>query len=148
VVAMTSDLQPAPTGRTIVLGPDEGRSYPCGDMRAVFKSDGDETDRTYSISEWILEPGCQGPGSHRHEANDDVFFVLEGSVTFVLDGRVHVAAPGAFVRVPPGVEHGFANDGDVPARFLNIYVPGGFEDDMPSIVEWFAQHPTPAAHPS
>ncbi len=62
----------------------------------------------------------------------------------MLDGRVHVAAPGTFVRVPPGVEHEFANDGDVPARFLNIYVPGGFEDDMPSIVEWFAQHPSRA----
>ena len=73
---MTSDPRLAPTARTILLGPDEGRSYPCGDMHAVFKTDGDETDRSYSISEWILEPGCQGPGSHQHDANDDVFFVL------------------------------------------------------------------------
>ena len=148
MVAMTSYLQPSSTGRTIVLGPDEGRSYPCGDMRAVFKADGDETDRRYSISEWILEPGCQGPGAHTHDANDDTFFVLEGTVTFTLDDRVHVAAPGTFVRVPPGVAHGFANDGEVTARFLNVYVPGGFEDDMPSIVQWFAEHPSPVEHPS
>ncbi len=145
---MTSESHPDPAGRTIVLGPDEGRSYPCGDMHAVFKADGDETDATYSISEWHLEPGCQGPGAHRHDANDDTFYVLEGTVTFHLDGRILEATPGTFVRVPPGVEHGFANDGDVPARFLNVYVPGGFEDDMPSIVQWFAEHPGPADHPS
>ena len=147
-MTMTSDPRLAPTARTILLGPDDGRSYPCGDMHAVFKADGDETARSYSISEWILEPGCQGPGPHQHDANDDTFYVLEGTVTFVLDGQVHHAPPGTFVRVPPGVEHGFANDTDTPARFLNIYVPGGFEDDMPSIVEWFAQHPTPSEHPS
>ena len=104
----------------IHLGPDEGRAYDCGPtMRAVFKADGDETGDTYSISEWTLEPGCTGVGAHHHDDND----------------------AGSFVRAPHGVDHDFRNDGDVPARFLNVYVPGGFEHDMPSIVDWYAQHP-------
>ena len=43
-----------------------------------------------------------------------------------LSGRGGVAAPpGTFVLVPPGVEHGFRNDGDVPVRMFNIHAPPG-----------------------
>ena len=31
------------------------------------------------------------------------------------------AGPGAFVLVPPGVPHTFANRGDIPARFVNVH---------------------------
>jgi mannose-6-phosphate isomerase-like protein (cupin superfamily) len=37
------------------------------------------------------------------------------------------AGPGAFVLVPPGVEHAFRNDGDSTVRMLNIHAPGGFD---------------------
>jgi len=40
----------------IFLPPGEGRTYPMGRISAVFKADGDETQRAYSISEWWLEP--------------------------------------------------------------------------------------------
>jgi hypothetical protein len=51
----------------LVLLPGEGRSYPMGRISAVFKADGDETAKRYSISEWWLEPNTQGPGAHSHE---------------------------------------------------------------------------------
>ena len=106
-------------------------------MRAVFKADGVETADAYSISEWTLEPGSPGPGPHHHDANDDVFFVLAGVATFVLDGEEITAGPGSFVRVPPGVEHDYRNDSASDVRLLNLYIPGGFEQEMPAIVEWF-----------
>jgi mannose-6-phosphate isomerase-like protein (cupin superfamily) len=31
------------------------------------------------------------------------------------------------VLVPPGVSHGFRNDGSIPVRMLNIHAPAGFE---------------------
>jgi mannose-6-phosphate isomerase-like protein (cupin superfamily) len=65
--------------------------------------------------------------AHRHEDEDDAFYILEGELTFVLEGEPLVAGPGTFVLVPPGVEHGFRNDGDVPVRMLNIHAPGGFD---------------------
>lgn len=115
-----------------------GRRYALGRMHSVFKSDGDETGDTYSISEWWLEPGTPGPGAHSHEANDDIFYVLEGRVDFLVDGRHIDAGPGDYLRVPAGVVHDFSNPGAVRAGLLNIYVPGGFEQDMPAIVAWFA----------
>jgi mannose-6-phosphate isomerase-like protein (cupin superfamily) len=128
-----------PHTHPIVLGPDQGRHYAMGAMRAVFKADEAETAATYSISEWWLEPRTAGPGAHSHEANDDVFYVIEGTVRFRVGERWIDAPQGSFIRVPAGVTHDFANDTDVRAGFLNIYVPGGFERDMPGIVDWFAR---------
>jgi mannose-6-phosphate isomerase-like protein (cupin superfamily) len=122
----------------IILRPGEGRAYDMGGMRAVFKADEGETGAAYSISEWWLEPQTNGPGPHSHEANDDIFYVLEGTISFLVGDDWIEASAGAFVRAAPGVTHDFANRTDRRAGLLNIYVPGGFERDMPAIVDWFA----------
>ena len=58
---------------------------------------------------------------------DDVFYVLDGELTFDV-GHGEVAAPaGTFVLVPPGVEHTFANRTAEPVRVLNIHAPAGFD---------------------
>jgi mannose-6-phosphate isomerase-like protein (cupin superfamily) len=124
----------------IVLGAGEGRRYDMGRITALFKADGDETASRYSISEWRLEANTTGPGAHAHD-EDDIFFVLEGTMSFLV-GDVWIDAPtGAFVLAPGGVTHDFENRSDAPTRALNLSVPGAFEPHMPSIVEWFAEHP-------
>lgn len=124
----------------IILGPGEGRAYAMGAMSAVFKADEDETGAAYSISEWWLEPRTDGPGPHSHAANDDIFYVIEGVMSFLI-GEDWIDVPrGGFVRAAPGVTHDFANRSDQRAGVLNIYVPGGFERDMPKIVDWFANN--------
>jgi mannose-6-phosphate isomerase-like protein (cupin superfamily) len=62
----------------IALPPGGGRHYAMGKLSAVFKADEDETGNGYAISEWILEAGQQGVGAHKHEANVEIFYVLEG----------------------------------------------------------------------
>jgi quercetin dioxygenase-like cupin family protein len=121
----------------VVVLPGEGRVYPCGSMRAVFKADGSETDTGYAIAEWWLDPHSQGPPPHRHTGEDDVFYVIAGTVTFTVDGEDLVAGPGTYVQSSAGGEHTFRNDTDQPAGFLNIQVPGDFEQEMPGISQWF-----------
>ena len=65
--------------------------------------------------------------AHVHDGEDDAFYILDGELTFVFGGREAIATPGTFVLVPPGVEHGFRNDGEGPVRMLNIHAPGGFD---------------------
>ena len=48
-------------------------------------------------------------------------------MTFVVEGEDVSAPPGTFVLIPPGVEHGFRNDGEVPVRMLNVHAPAGFD---------------------
>lgn len=134
------DQTEAAMRRPLVLRPGEGRAYAMGRMSAVFKADGPETQGRYSMSEWWLEPQTQGPGAHAH-AEDDVFYVLEGTVSFLVGAEWVQAERGAFVLVPGGVVHDFENRGPVRAGVLNLSIPGGFEPHMAGIVEWFAQHP-------
>ena len=130
----------------VILGPDEGRAYPMGRIAAVFKADGAETQDRYSISEWWLEPHTQGPGAHSH-AEDDIFYVIEGTMSVLVGGAWTHAGKGSFVLVPGGITHDFENRGDVRAGVLNLSIPGGFEPHMPGIAGWFAEHPPQDAGP-
>jgi mannose-6-phosphate isomerase-like protein (cupin superfamily) len=111
-----------------------------GRIAALFKADGAETADRYSISEWWLEPHTQGPGAHAH-TEDDVFYVLKGTMSFFMDGKWLDASEGAFVLVPGGVAHDFENRTNARAGVLNFSIPGNFEKDMPSIAKWFAENP-------
>lgn len=111
-----------------------------GAMSAVFKADGEETAGKYSISEWWLEPFTKGPGAHSHP-EDDVFFVIEGTMSFLIGDEWREAPQGSFVLIPGGVTHDFENRGAVRAGALNISSPGNFEQHMPQIVSWFEQYP-------
>jgi len=123
----------------LVLRPGAGRAYPMGRIGAVFKADGDETAQGYSISEWWLDANTQGPGAHSHP-EDDVFYVLEGTMSILVGQEWVDAPPGSFVLVPGGVTHDFENRGSQRAGILN-FTPGVFEPEMAGISEWFAKHP-------
>lgn len=126
--------------RVIELPSGGGRRYEMGKLTALFKADEAETDAGYSLSEWILQPGQEGVGGHSHDDNDEVFLVLEGRPEILIGEEWKVFETGAFIRIPSGVTHDFRNLGDAPARLFNVFIPGGFERDMPKIVDWFAQN--------
>ncbi len=126
-----------PTPRApVVVAPGAGRAYPMGPLEAVFKADGDETRGKYSISEWWLDPYTRGPGAHQHE-EDDVFFVLEGTMSFFVGGKWIDAPKGSLVIAPGGAPHDFENRTGERAGALNVSVPGDFEPNMTGIAEWF-----------
>ena len=126
--------------KAVILGPGEGRSYPMGRIAAIFKADEFESESRYSISEWWLEPHTQGPGPHSH-SEDDIFYVIEGTMSFLVGERWTHATRGSFILVPGGVTHDFENRGDVRAGVLNLSIPGSFEPHMPEIAHWFAKNP-------
>ena len=122
--------------KPIILPPGGGRAYPMGRLNAIFKADGEESADRYSISEWWLEPKTKGPGAHSHD-EDDVFYVLEGTMSFFVGDHWLDAERGAFVLVPGGTKHDFENRSTARAGLLNFSAPGPFEPDMPEIAEWF-----------
>lgn len=125
---------------SIVLPPAGGRTYEMGPMTAVFKADEDETRQRYSVSEWWLEPHSDGPGAHQHEANDEVFYSIAGSPSVLVGDTWHDAPVGTFFMIPAGTMHDFANRTGERAALLNFWIPGGFERNMPAIVEWFRKN--------
>ena len=128
--------QQAVSRRPVVLAPGAGREYPLGRGTAVFKADGDESAGRYSISEWWLDAHTPGPGPHSHP-EDDVFYVIEGTMSVYVDGEWVEAPKGAFVLVPGGTVHDFENRTGERCGALNVSAPGDFEQHMPGISEWF-----------
>ncbi len=126
--------------RALVIQPGAGRAYAMGGMNASFLADGAETAKQYAISEWWLEPHTAGPGAHSHP-EDDAFYVIEGTMSFLIGDTWHDCPRGAFVLAPGGMTHDFANRSAARAGVLNLSAPGDFESNMPMIVEWFASHP-------
>ena len=135
-----TDAASSPGRRPVVLGPGEGRDYPMGRISAVFKAAGADTERRYSISEWWLDPYTEGPGPHSHP-EDDAFYVLAGTMSVLVGTEWFEARAGSFVLVPGDVTHAFENRSSERAGILNVSVPGDFEERMPGIARWFAEHP-------
>ena len=124
----------------LYLPKGEGRGYAMGRIHAVFKADGAETRGKYSVSEWWLEPNTTGPGVHTHP-DDDLFYVIEGTMSVLLGDHWIDAAQGSFVLVPGGIAHDFENRSTSRAGVLNFFIPGDFEKNMPQIVQWFVDNP-------
>jgi mannose-6-phosphate isomerase-like protein (cupin superfamily) len=108
--------------RAIVVRPGEGRRV--GNVEFLARSQ--DTPR-FNLAVVTIEGHREGPEAHAHTHEDDSFYVLEGALTFTVDGEEVIATPGTFVLVPPGVPHTFANRGDAVARFLNVHAPAGFD---------------------
>jgi mannose-6-phosphate isomerase-like protein (cupin superfamily) len=53
----------------------------------------------------------------------EAFWVLDGTITFVLDGEEHRGGRDDFLLVPRGAAHTFGNDGEEPARLLVLHAP-------------------------
>jgi quercetin dioxygenase-like cupin family protein len=66
------------------------------------------------------------PRLHRHDF-DETFYVLEGELTFRLDGDVFTRRAGEIAFAPRGVAHTYANLSSAPARALLVITPAGFE---------------------
>ncbi|MFB6073099.1 MAG: cupin domain-containing protein [Halobacterium sp.] len=96
------------------MGPAD-RSLPLTDALGVSDA---------AINFYELAPGDSfAYGLHAHEAQEEVFHVLDGTVTFrTLDGDVDVSA-GELVRFGPGEFQRGVNRGDDRVRALAVGAP-------------------------
>ncbi len=122
----------ASTRKPVVIGAGEGRDYPMGAMRAIFKADRTETANRYSVSEWWMDARTGGPDQHAHD-EDHVFYVIEGTVSVQIDGQWLHLDQGSYAIIPGGTPHSFQNQSMARAGFISFNTPGGFEERMPDI---------------
>jgi mannose-6-phosphate isomerase-like protein (cupin superfamily) len=132
-------------GRVIFVPPGGGRVYEQGGSRGAIKVDDAESAGRQCFSEWTVDPCDAGPPPHLHREHQEAFFVVEGTLHFTVGDETIEAEAGAFVFIPPGVVHTFANRSDEPARCVNAYVPGGIEGFFVDVGEAMADgDPDPA----
>ncbi|QIB76260.1 cupin domain-containing protein [Halogeometricum borinquense] len=82
-----------------------------------------------ALNRYTLEPGEGSSGGlHTHLDQEEVFYVLSGTVTFqTAEGSVEVSEDEA-VRFAPGDYHHGTNQSDDPATVLAIGAPGPQHD--------------------
>jgi quercetin dioxygenase-like cupin family protein len=90
-----------------------------------FLCTGDNTGRAWSLMEAML-PKNAGPPPHDHPW-DEAYYVVEGSVRFVIDGAEKLVSAGDFIYAPGGVVHGFQGASESPARMLVFDAPAHTE---------------------
>ncbi|HWB01085.1 MAG TPA: cupin domain-containing protein [Pirellulales bacterium] len=109
-----------------VRKPQQGRTVGVvGDVYR-FLATGDETAGRYAMWEAIVPPGG-GPPPHMHSREEESFYVLEGEITFMINGQQHVAGAGTFANMPVGSLHSFTNATDKTARMILSVAPAGLE---------------------
>ena len=104
-----------------------GTSVSLGGLEAIFKVSGAQTASAYAVVEHVLLPGQLGSPPHTHANEDEVSIVLEGEIGVLIGEDDFTAGAGAYVIKPRGIPHAFWNATSVPARFVEIVSPPGFE---------------------
>ena len=115
--------------RGFVVRPDEGRQIkiPGVPEIATVKAGGADTGGTVSVHEGWHGPDDTGVPRHVHHHLDEMFYVLEGDMRFLVGDEEIVAGPGTFVYIPRGTVHAWRPVGTGPVRQLLVVIPGGFE---------------------
>jgi quercetin dioxygenase-like cupin family protein len=110
----------------VYVAPGGGALVDLGGLGVHFKVRGEQTGGSFAIVEHPIEPGILvEPHIHRNE--DEMSYVLNGTIWARVGDREVEAVAGSYVWKPRGVLHAFWNPGPEPARILEIISPAGLE---------------------
>lgn len=115
------------TSQSLTIPAGGGDDYDWANDHVYVKVPAAFTDGRVTLVEDRLKPGFDLP-RHSHRQMTEIFYILEGEVTFEWDDDVTVATPGMTVAVPPGVWHHVTSPAG--GRLLTIFTPGGFDRYM------------------
>jgi uncharacterized cupin superfamily protein len=79
---------------------------------------------SFGLNQLVLQPGQRGR-IHRHAAQEEVYLVLDGTLTLVIEGVAQTLERGELVRVAPGVRRQLVNRG--PGRLVLLALGGAGE---------------------
>lgn len=107
--------------------------------------------KSFGMNQLFLAPG-QRNRIHRHRRQEEVYLVLDGTLTLVIEGVPNDYGKGTLVRVGPRVRRQLVNRHRVPLALLAL---GGHEDyehegrDGEAFAQWADTEPgTPQTVPA
>jgi quercetin dioxygenase-like cupin family protein len=106
----------------MIVAPGDGRHLNAGSTRPTVKVGPHLGSRLLGLLESELPPGAGFPG-HVHEEYEEIFYVLEGEIEYLIGDEWASADKGSTVFVPAGTAHGFRNPGQHTCRHLAIASP-------------------------
>ncbi|MFN8492521.1 MAG: cupin domain-containing protein [Caldilineaceae bacterium] len=104
----------------------------------IAKASEVQTGSGVAVLEYSTQQG-EEPPDHTHPTEDEIFYVLEGAVTFHCAGKTFDVEKGGLIFLPRGIEHGYTIRSAGLVRLLVVTAPvrdgvsggwGGFVADM------------------
>jgi mannose-6-phosphate isomerase-like protein (cupin superfamily) len=111
-----------------VLADGEGRKYEWHDVLFTIKAAGAETGGAFALWDVTTRPG-EEPHMHVHEVEDEIFYLISGSMTFRCGDELFGVEDHGFVFVPRGTPHTYTIQSD-EARLLGLSTPSTFGDNL------------------
>jgi quercetin dioxygenase-like cupin family protein len=115
-----------------IVAATAGLDYDWSNDHMTIKTPVEATDGRLTLAEDRLKPGFHLP-RHHHRKTMEIFYVLEGTVTFTFDDETSEATSGTVINVPPGVWHEVACAAG--GRLITIFTPGGFDHYLAALAE-------------
>jgi quercetin dioxygenase-like cupin family protein len=98
---------------------------------------------TFGLNQIRLQPRQRGR-IHRHARQEEVYLVLDGTLTLIVEGEEHVLERGRLVRVAPNLRRQLVNASNAPVLLIAL---GGAEEhagrDGEAFLSWEETEPGP-----
>jgi quercetin dioxygenase-like cupin family protein len=110
----------------VLTGPKGGRVVEYGGgSSAELKIAGEQSGGEFGVVEWEVHAGDEPP-IHTHTREDELLYVLEGSITAFVGAQRIDGEAGSFAALPRDLPHGLTVKGE-SARLLVTLEPAGAE---------------------
>lgn len=90
-------------------------------------------DAALDVAAWAHTVDIDGSREHYHKRTTELYYVLEGGGSVMLDGVEHPVRKGSMLHIPPGVVHGAKGK----MRILVVGIPDIDDSDL-----FFPEAPT------
>ncbi|MFG2525162.1 cupin domain-containing protein [Streptomyces sp. NPDC048527] len=114
-------------GGGYMLPSREGGAIAAIGLGITLKTDGASTRDAYSLFEYTVPAGVDGPPPHLHTREDESFICLAGRLDVRLGDEDFVLEHGDYLYLPRDVVHAFRNPYGEESRVISVVSPAGLE---------------------
>src|SRR5437867_3789078 len=93
-----------------------------GQLEIRYLRDGAARRETGAF-ELTVPPNSNVPPPHSHSNNEELIYILEGTLRYSVDAETRDLASGESMFTPKGSVHSFSNPFNVPAKALVVLSP-------------------------
>jgi mannose-6-phosphate isomerase-like protein (cupin superfamily) len=111
-----------------IVTPYSARSFDFGGLGVRWTIDGADTGQRFSVVHHPMAPRALAAPLHYHNNEDELSYVIKGTLGALLGDEVVVAEAGTWVFKPRKQWHTFWNAADTDCEIIEIISPAGFEN--------------------
>ena len=114
-----------------------GANYDWANDHICVKCTSRHAEGRVTVVEDRLKPGFH-LANHYHKKMTEIFYILDGRVTFKFENETVVAERGMTINIPPNVTHEVSSAEG--ARLITVFSPGGFDKYLAELAKMTEAH--------